>query len=425
MNFDRSTILAVSVVAVVTTVLVGGFFFTHKRVEKEVQVPASGEARKNPYLALERLLVAEGLTARTVKNVEVPSDELPADGWGEIIILADSSREISPEQANRWAHWVNSGGHLILPAPVGIDDAKAAPLLSRFEFHYEAPPKEEEEEGKADDSKLPENGEASSEEAIAQESGAEQPAPDEAVPADQDGPRTVEPVYQVEIPAIDKPPPLRWNSPGMDWEAEDIGGRVVARSRAMNTGRVTLVREAGIFENGELGNGEHASLIWDIIALSARPENTTLEAVIVPYGARQSWMAYVLGYTWPMFVVLLVILALSIQNGSNRFGPLLPQPPRERRSRLEHIEAMGRFLWQHGSTAHLLEATQEALVDAVAHRRPSVRTVRPADKHTIVAEELDIDVREARRLLQPPSATGDPKSFTGRILTMETYRRKL
>lgn len=367
------------VVALGLLVLVGlgaaGFFLTHEQVEKEVRVPPSGEARKNPYLGLERTLTDLAVETYSVRQLSDPNE---ADELVDVILLVDAERDFSPEQVEAWRSWVAAGNHLVLSAPMATDEA-GAPLLYALGFAHD--PDAEQPEGAA---------------------------------------KARSKTYDI----ASTTPPLGWSAPGVDWRARDDGDGVFAVSRRVDSGRVTLVSDLSVADNDSLGEASHAQLLWDIVMMTPSGEYMPI-ATIVLFGERKSWIAYVFRATWPFFVVLAVVLFFALQHGRRRFGPLVPDPPDERRSRLDHIDATGRFLWEQGATACLVEAAQQAFIDALARRRPRVSDMSNAERAEIAAEELDIPLQEARDLLRKPSGSRGTERFTRRIKQLEHYRRQL
>ena len=355
------------------------FFVAFEKVEEEVREPPSGEARRNPHLALERLLTRFDYGARTVRKLSEPHADTT------IVVLANASYDFSPEQVEAWATWVESGGHLVLHQPGEAADAQTAPLLARLGFSPET------DENKKDST-----------------------WPDEAESR------------QLAIEhTSNEAAPLTWVAQDADWLVVDEEAGVFAASRPANGGRVTLLENSLVLTNNAMGAGEHATLAVETMALPTAAGQNWDMVTIVMYGQRQSWMLYVLGHTWPFFAAVLAALLLAIRAGRNRFGPILADPPVERRSRREHIDAVGRFMWQQGSVASLVEAAQQALAAELEHRRPRLAHAHGAERDEIIAEELDITAAQARELFRRPTGNRDAARFIERIRKLEQHRRRL
>jgi hypothetical protein len=395
----RKTMLIIGILGLLGLAATALFFLTHEKVEKEVREAPSGEAKHNHFLALERLLTRFQQGAETVRKLSEPDDSHTT------IVLADPSYDFSPEQVDAWEKWVGGGGHLVLAQPMGEANEKTAPLLTKLGFSPEP------------ESSWPENVDG-----VAVELSNELGASSELiwVAADVD--------WLARTPSRDPgaDPADSADSDDEQVSVEDTGGEaVVAASRPHETGRVTLVGDTSIFDNQRIGKAEHAVLAVRIADLSPYYSTEHPSVTIVLFGKRQSWMFYVLTYTWPFVAIVLVALLLAIRAGRNRFGPMLADPAPERRSRREHIDAVGRFLWQQGSVASLVEAAQKALLDELEDRHPALGHVGLADRDEIIAEELDISQHEARNLFRKPSGNRNAQSFTEQIRTLELHRRSL
>lgn len=368
-------IIAGIVVAALGLVVVN-FFITHERVKKEVRQPPTGEARKNPYHALEQFLGEMGVETATREKVDSPSDETA------IYVLVDDQQDYAPEQVKRWKEWVDEGGHLVLPAPPA--GQKRSTLLEAFEFEHPA-------------STTPEGSEEFTEDS------------EEAPP----GART----FEVKLNSL---PIEGWESPAADWRAMNEQGERVAVSAPFGGGRVTVLSDVHRFKNSSLGEAEHAQFAWKSITLGA-PEDPSV--AIVRFSTEQGWMGYAVAHTWPFLVVLGIILLFALNTGRWQFGPERPMPPSKRRSRVEHIRATGEFLWNHGAAARLLGSSRAALIDALARRRPSIRDLPEREQRRIVGEELELD--DDVRLIFDDRDHLSEAQFRQRIELMERYRRTL
>lgn len=378
----RLKMLVLGGLALFVAALVSGFFITHERAERTVRDAPSGEAKKNATLALERLISEQGGTVTSHHRLRTPDDTA-------IVVLA-TPPQLSPEQLEAWRSWIaDEGGHLVMPAPSAAAEHDHEMLLGRLDVEFDDSPPETAETQRYRIDRL----------GAPKELNELREAPDRA-----------------------------------DWVARDHGGRLFAASQRVDYGRITLLRRTEILRNDALGKGAHATLIFDILELGTSMNIEGSEALrhydqpivsIAQTTRRQSWTAYVLGRAWPMFPPLVLAFVFAIQRGRRRFGPLLPEPDPERRSRVEHIEATGRFLIEHGSSAALVEASHAALLRALERSHPGLTTLPPRERNAAAAEILEIDHEEARRLLRPPSASGDHQSFARRIRQFERHRRRL
>src|SRR5690554_141964 len=379
------------------------FLVLFERVDQTVREFPSEEARRNTYLALERLARAADFDSRTHAYLDYP------DTYG-VVFLADSSTRPTPEKVLDWAYWVEEqGGHLILSVPDNERNEVTAPLLARLGFRYPG----------AD---------------LASDANA--PIWPQDIPIIR---------YQInggdaagqekDAPVKDAPAPSTtlagWVAEDADWLAINHTGEVIAATRNAGWGRVTLLRSAYYFHNENIEKGQHATLALDLARLDRKGAHTEVAIEEGPvlstvlYGERQSWMAYVFRFTWPALVTLFLILLFALGRGRRRFGPMLADPAQRRRSRLEHIEAVGRFLWERDASIDLILATQRGLLRELERRNPQLRSATPATRWAIIAQLLGIEVDEARYLFKIPSAERHSERFIAQIRTLESYRRQL
>ncbi len=379
--------------------LVGGFFMAYERVQREVRVPPSGEAKTNPYLALERLLREYEFSAETVHRAAEPDDDQ------SLIILADPNLQIPPNQQDVWRRWVEEGGHLVFAEPPGGRDQ--APFIESLGFTA----LEQRDDGDDADSGEDER---------------DRVHPDRADATT----RTYRCDCSVQVP-------LDWKGESVDWladawlgtdggSADDSDGdssRPFAISQPFGEGRATLVGDVSRFDNRHIDQGEFATLAHDISTLEAGP-NTEGAATIVRFTSNRSWAAYLLGMTWPAAMLVAILVVLALLEGRYRFGPIVPPPTDERRSRVEHIRATGQFLWDHDAAERLLEATREPLLEELERQNPVLRGTEGRERRRMVGEILDLDDDERWAILdpQPPESA---EQFTQRIRMMEHYRRQL
>ncbi|MCP4037485.1 MAG: DUF4350 domain-containing protein, partial [bacterium] len=101
-------------------------------VEEAVDLGYSAEARRNPLLAAELYLKADGIEAESVTGLDI-LDDLPPPG--DVLIMTASRRALSEARAGALETWVWEGGHLVVVAE-GLYDMEADhnpdDLMGRF-----------------------------------------------------------------------------------------------------------------------------------------------------------------------------------------------------------------------------------------------------------------------------------------------------
>lgn len=210
---------------------------------------------------------------------------------------------------------------------------------------------------------------------------------------------------------------------GVDFVGYDEGKNgVAAASAPRGAGRLTVMMEWQWLSNDHLNQGNQGQLLADVLSLQGEwPEEAW---VALMRGGDRGWFWTVYQRGWPVFLALMVFLMLGFSR-ARRFGPEIPEPLRERRRRAEHVAATGRFLWHHHSSDVLLKASRRALLEAVARRRPSIRTMKEREQTRVMAEELGISKEEMWRLLKAVDSVSRNEDFRKLISRLEELRRRL
>lgn len=370
---NRRTLVAVVLAGVLFVgISAAAFFGTHERREVEVREPPVGEARSNRFLALERLWTRYGHAVESVASrTEAPvihSTAVETQREFDVVVLGSPDTDVPADQLDAWVKWVSLGGTLITTVS---DESAPTSLLRAFDF--------------ADDQV--------------------------ELRGDPAGP-----TFEVSEPPWRHADRMKGWAMNRDrlWTADD--GTVVAVEREIGSGKVILLHATSVFSNARIGDAEHAEY-----AVELMPEGGAV-VLIVRHPARISWVAEVVERTWPILVGVVLLLLFAVQAGRVRFGPMIPPPSRDRRRRLEHVEAVGRFLWKNGESAMLADATRQALfADLRRRRRLARRGGDPTAEE--LAEALEIPLAEAREVLRDPRPK--PTEFVTWIRQIETYRRTL
>lgn len=203
----------------------------------------------------------------------------------------------------------------------------------------------------------------------------------------------------------------------LDREERTVG----AVSSLLGEGRITLVSDTLWLRNNTLREEENVLLLADILSLG---EEWPMSAVLFVSSRSFGWVFLLLQRSWPLLLSLLLLFLLGLTR-VRRFGPLKAPTTLARRRRGEHIEAMGRFLWGHHASDVLLKSSRRALIEAMARRRPSIRTLSPLDQSRMMADELGISREEMWRLLTEVESLSRQEDFRTIIARLEELRRSI
>lgn len=443
----RRAIIIAAIILGLLALAIGGFFLSFEKVEEEVFKPPAGEARTNRYLALERLLNADGWSADTVMTITEPQ-------WSDgLMIVTGSTADYGPEQIEWWDRWVARGGHLVItevtpdlrrqgdmtqhfgfgapPEPAPEEDAIDAILPDESEVEDSGGEEESREEDENESEEENESEGSDGSDAKVDEADEEfiEKVQEGADSVDDDSPRwgpSAEVPEGVEVTSFNVDCP--WSTledrldelPEIDRVWLGNNDCLVAASTARGEGRVTMVPELDMFSNTKIRKYQHPKLAHDLFWQAT---GTTKDgATISLYGKRISWIGYLWGLFWPTGISLLIILAFALLAGTKRFGPVVAPPSNERRRRTEHVIAIGRFLWKHESADALLKATQNALLRRVSRGTIPTNLDRD-DRAKWLAERTELSLDEARRMLAEHAPT-NAEQFAHLIKSIEDLRRR-
>lgn len=359
-----------SALALVLVTISGAWFLRNfERVTEAQEVGFQGEARRNPLLALERLLAAQGEAVESrIHLAELPPP--PAT-----LFLAASGHSPYLARSGELRVWMSRGGHLVLvPAAAGSGDADA--LLKPFGLQ-------------ARDARQ----------------GSREPEMALLRLPEARAPLAVQFYPRVRLAYGGSRAPL-----AIAGSAGDLLVRIPAGS-----GRLTVLADDSFLRNGRIGQHDHAAA-----ALALLSGNGPVWVVREQLGA--SLAALIWRNAREAAIAFAVLVLLALWAAAARFGPLLPAEDTRRRRLLDHIAGGGRFLWRNGHGAALVESSRAALMRTVLYRHPD--WLKAADLPLRLAQAAGLQAEDVLRALDGAPPAGEAE-FTATIRTLETLRKSL
>ncbi len=348
------------------------FWSSFDRVAYERDLGPAPEARLNPLLAAELVLRELGLETQRARRLSRPPPRL-----GTVLLLASRQTRPAPPIAGI-RQWMESGGHLVMVASASGRDWGEDLLLAELGIRAIAT-------------------------GIAGEVGTD---PLEV---------RLEGSGEVLRVQFDRRYHLLGESHAPQVLAAAPSG-IHALTREVGNGRLTVLSDGAFALNQSIGELDHAAFLWALLNL-----HRTGEVWLVGgFEARSVW-ALLSEKAWPILVTLVALITAWLWSVSQRFGPLLPEPPSERRRLLEHIEASGRLLWRTGSSGALLDAARESLLRSLEFRHPGWAASTDLYRRLGIVSGLPPDaVRSALEDRDPGE-----HHFTQILHRLELMRRKL
>jgi hypothetical protein len=342
------------------------------------------EARRNPFLAAERLFSRLGRKVTHIREI----DTLTAGNGDGVLILKQTKRAFTPEQAKRLLQWVERGAYLI----ADVDFSGRDFLEATFDVERAAPSGKSRASGGKD----------------AADQDDDAPYVEVVLPGDPLRYRLVSNDIR-KLTAAGTPP---------EWHAGQDGMDILHYTHGR--GNVTLFGSLRFLDNRQIGQFDHAELVWALlqryqpggaIHLLGRPESPSLWRWLT----ESAWMA-LLG-----FALLIVLWLWSV---IPRFGGLRATPETARRDLAQHLLAIGRSLWREGGLGLLRELTRREVAQRLAVRHPALDRL-PANEHrAALARMTGLDERDIREALEARRALS-PEDFTRTMRTLQRLEQKL
>ncbi len=410
--------------AVSAATLAALFFSSCEKRTIELPSGYTGEAARNPYLAAQRVLERLGTKVQSLPDLSALA-RLPPEN--ATLIVPTARRALGRARAAELLEWVARGGHLVVVSWQLFDDPQRSPdpVLDPIgvrqylnDFAAEEPDGELPEPGPpADPPPAPRAPQPLVTEAsFVDDEAAEEPSAPEIARAhfsDRDAPLSVEfdPAFRFELApeAAELEVFAIADANGAHWVSVQEG-----------RGFVTALTDDYFMTHPKIGEWDHAELVYRLAHFEGRDG-----PVWIVYGDDYpSALALVLRHAWMVLASAGLLLVLWLWSASRRFGPLAPDPPRERRELMEHVRAAGRFQWRRGAARELLVATREALLARVRERHPALASAEPAEQAERLAGLSGLTRESVERALAWQTDV-EAGRFAQNVATLEKIRRSL
>ena len=374
-------------------------------VDDDERVGMQGEARTNPYLAMQRTLEEMGASIEIVKGErgwDAALSPAKKDAASNATLIIGDRRlvRMTRERIAQIREWVRAGGNLIIEAEqVKFDD----PLLASYGM------------GHVGLRWTPKGGYVEKRER-GEESKDDEPAEDsfsldaDDLPGDSDktseksqnvfklkrdtGTSVVSFADNTTFEVNFRPyQNLRVKKVPDDAEIFDdkIGTRVVQFRDGL--GRVTAISNFDFMTWRALGKHDHAEFLWHIVATQNAASRDAAHAIgeatlpkpVVMLALKDrtaglwSWLGE---HAWMILFSLAALLIAWLARITRRFGPLSLSSERARVSLGEHLRALGRFAARQQAWPHLAHAARERFLKRLYRERPGLSR---ADKTLLFA----------------------------------------
>ena len=370
--------------------------------DTEVSTPASGQARTDPFYALQVLLRELGVAV--VRRDAL--DALPPPQAR--LVLASNYWDLFPERTQRLRLWVEQGGHLVLPNHL-VDNEQ---LKGWLPLVAETP--DEADEDDEDDTPPPVKPASRARKpgapALKDANGRDVAEP-QAVPASFAGGRGftlcgVGPDVRYR-PSDERAAAL--------WSVEDAGDLAAVRVR-VGRGTVTVV-PWGLQTNANLARADNA-----LFMAAAFQLRTGTEVWLVAEEKREPFMQWLWHRGWAALLLGMLALAAALWRAAVRFGPLELPAGAHRRSMAEQVRGTASFLHMHGADA-LHTAQLRALQECARRQVHRYVQLNPAARAASIARATGLDAAALERAMATRKRSTGTMALDLELL--ETARRRL
>jgi hypothetical protein len=386
-------------VGVIALVTLGAVWFVnhYERETFERRTAPQPEALRNPWLAAQRLLMPMGWRVQTAQEAAT-LDSLPKSGV--LILSREREYHLTPTRAAALFAWIDDGGYLIADAAYV---APSDPVLQAFDVRIS--PRRPEPPAKT-----------------------EQPE-DPPVPL----PRTREeaPRTGVGIPGYGRVlrmtpgPPLYAGDVAPSWRVPGRTDRAGNRSDEMlefdyGHGHVTLVNGLWRFQGpSAIEQHDHAEILVALLSTHGAEADVRIITRLTTPNLFE-WLAR---HATAALVSAAALLVFWLWRIVPRFGVVRPAPAAERRSLVQHLRAMGRFLWRRHAGAALLDAARANLRRRLAQRGVAAADAPLPEACAAVEHALGLPAREVAHALGGGART--PDQFTAAMATLAALDHRL
>jgi hypothetical protein len=386
------------------------WYFNQEWEEQAIDMGPTKEARRNPLLALQRLLEQQQKPVETIRGfagLERLQFGEQAVGDRDALVLLNTGGALRESQVASLRGWVEQGGQLIVTVEnpyFSIDDSHKDPLLNLLGLALNHTPwleHEAVEENKA---------EASEEED-------DKPADIESFPLISDN--------KDEDPAAKScgwrptylPIHLRGQEQlqlafgyGLDTSFVDVTAssrplvmrdeQIYLAQMRVGAGEIFALVNASPLGNNYIACGDNAFVMWQLLR-----DSDKVWLVLnsdTPSFWRLLWETSMFGC-----LALLAALALWLWYKVPRFGPVLTVPVTGRRQFLDHIRASAHFLLRHQNNAALVEPLREEILQKLRLRQPGFAQLAPDQQVEKIAQLSGIQAADLHLALYHPLPVQD------------------
>ncbi|MCB1590435.1 MAG: DUF4350 domain-containing protein [Xanthomonadales bacterium] len=368
-----------------------------RRSEEEWQWP-SPEARAQPFLAAERLLLAQQLQVEHVDSLT----QLQSLGPHVTALVPANRGYPGPAALQAVDDFLANGGHLIIESePLYQDD----PLFDHLGIQRSDPDDEpdfdEDDEAESDD--------------------------------EDDTDFDLDFEYDDWADRYKRPlRPLNPLSPDLlqvDWPGQSAplvvssrGGEILSSEhysdrmlqgwdgvrllqQRRGSGWLTALNDISFAENWRIGRHDNAEFLWQLL------QTGDAERVLFFRARNEGLFVWLRTHAWKVLASVALLLLLAGWQAMPRFGALAADPEPVRRRLGDHLLASGRFLWSHGERRRLLTRALLHARSEMYRHQPHLRLLDPMAQAQHLVERWSVPPAAAQAIVSGDAQATDAIPF--------------
>ncbi|MCW8891298.1 MAG: DUF4350 domain-containing protein [Sedimenticola sp.] len=354
------TKVVLSVMGLLLLLLVGWwiqwFYANHEQQTREIKTDVSPLAKRNPLLAAELFLRRIGLQSESVSGRDFLLNPPEATG---LLVVSRLGGSLPEERQEALLAWVRRGGHLVISPPSGWgdDDAQANSLLDYLGVEVFWP----DSEGQEGDS-----------------SGAALGSADAHAPILFQLPGVA---GEVAVAFTDQR--VLFDSRGhAEWQVESDEGAHLLQFD-IGRGQITVLSDQAFFSNARIGEHDHALFLAQLAVSSSR--------VWLLYSSEMPSLIQLLWRQASELVISLMgLLLLIVWFMTQRSGPVLVAESFGRRNLMEHLIAVGHYVWKVDQARETFTRSQAALEQRWLTRHPLLAGMKQEERCQWIADHAGL-----------------------------------
>jgi hypothetical protein len=374
---NRNTVVIASIVLVAVAICVGGFLMLFKRESVTVSGYPTGEPAYNRFYALERTLTDMGQAS--TGNVNLPQVLLLLRP-GDTVVIGEDVSYIKYDEAKKLVDWVRRGGHLVF-SPMGHDKSDV-PLLQLLNVFAAS-------KNTYSCTKLWTN-----------------------VPAGKG--------YDLQFMSLcgvgfKLQPTFLGNA---QVAIHDRYGDLAFARVSDGDGTVSAINDLNAISDDKLRNYPEQEFAWRLLQPNMGQGHFYFFYELI---GTSFWINLFLR-GWPALLASLLLAVGWMLMRSQRFGPLMPAPPAHRRALLEHIQAVGEFLFRRDGGRSLHRLACEAVIARLRRRDPAGAMLKDAELYDWLAQRSKLEPTRIESAFRSPA---NAAAFRVCITTLARIRSHL